>query len=203
MSEKKVIKLNAPLKEEEIEKLNAGDLVELTGTIFLARDRVHKLLAEKIDEKFQEKLKDGVIYHCGPIAKKENGKWKILSAGPTTSTRMEPFEETMLEKYGIKAVIGKGGMKEKTLKALEKFGAVYLLAVGGTAALLAERIVKVKNVFFLEEFGVPEALWEFEVKDFPLIVSMDSKGKSLHKEVLEESEKKLKGLIDEKISSNS
>jgi len=192
MTETKVIKLHTPLKEQEIRKLNSGDLVELTGTIFLARDRVHKSLTEKIDEKFQAKLKNGVIYHCGPIAKKENGKWKILSAGPTTSTRMEEFEETMMEEYGIKAVIGKGGMKEKTLNALQNFGAIYLLAVGGTAALLAEKIVKVKNVFFLEEFGIPEALWEFEVKDFPLIVSMDSKGRSLHKEVLEESEKKLK-----------
>ncbi|MBU2477011.1 fumarate hydratase C-terminal domain-containing protein, partial [Candidatus Micrarchaeota archaeon] len=94
-----------------------------------------------------------------------------------------------------KGVIGKGGMKEKTLKALEEFGAVYFLAVGGTAALLAERIVKVKNVFFLEEFGIPEALWEFEVKEFPLIVSMDSKGKSLHKEVLENSKEKLKKIL--------
>jgi len=194
----KIVKLKIPLKEEEIEKLNAGDLVELTGTIFLARDRVHKLLTEKIDEKFQEKLKNGAIYHCGPIAKKEKGKWKILSAGPTTSTRMEEFEEKIMEKYGVKAVIGKGGMKEKTLKALQKFGAVYLLAVGGTAALLAEKIVKVKNVYFLEEFGVPEALWEFEVKDFPLIVSMDSKGNSLHKEVLIESEQKLKEITEKK-----
>ncbi len=188
----KIIKLKTPLKEKEIEKLNAGNLVELTGTIFLARDRVHKLLAEKINEKFQKKLKNGVIYHCGPIARKEKEKWKILSAGPTTSTRMESFEEKIIQDYQIKAVIGKGGMKEKTLKALQKFKAVYLLAVGGTAALLAERIIKVKNVFFLEEFGIPEALWELEVKDFPLIVSMDSKGKSLHKEVLEESQKKLK-----------
>ncbi len=189
------IKLKIPLKEEKIRELNAGDLVELSGTIFMARDRVHKLLTEKIDEKFQQKLSNGAIYHCGPIAKKEGKEWKILSAGPTTSIRMEAFESEVIEKYGIRAVIGKGGMKEKTLEALQKFGAVYLLAVGGTAALLAEKIIKVKNVYFLEEFGIPEALWEIEVKDFPLIVSMDSKGNSLHKEVLENSEKKFRELI--------
>ncbi|MFH1695835.1 MAG: FumA C-terminus/TtdB family hydratase beta subunit [Candidatus Micrarchaeota archaeon] len=191
----KVIKLNIPVDDKKVRELNAGDLVELTGTIFLARDRVHKLLTEKTDEKFKEKLKNGVIYHCGPIARKEKEKWIILSAGPTTSTRMEAFEYDVIRDYGIKGVIGKGGMKEKTLKALEEFGAVYFLAVGGTAALLAERIVKVKNVFFLEEFGIPEALWEFEVKEFPLIVSMDSKGKSLHKEVLENSKEKLKKIL--------
>jgi fumarate hydratase class I len=193
-NQNKVIKLNIPLDEKKARELNAGDLVELTGTIFLARDRVHKLLTEKIDEKFSEKLKNSVIYHCGPIAKKEKNEWIILSAGPTTSTRMEAFEYNVIRDYGIKGIIGKGGMKEKTLKALKEFGAVYFLAVGGTAALLAERIIKVKNVFFLEEFGIPEALWEIEVKNFPLIVSMDSKGKSLHEKVLEESTKKLKEL---------
>jgi fumarate hydratase class I len=187
-------KLSIPLDDKKSRELNAGDLVELTGTIFMARDRVHKLLTEKTDEKFKEKLKNGVIYHCGPIAKKEKETWKILSAGPTTSTRMEAYEYDIIRDYKIKGIIGKGGMKEKTIKALEEFGAVYFLAVGGTAALLAERIVKVKNVFFLEEFGIPEALWEIEVKDFPVIVSMDSKGKSLHKEVLESSSKKLKEL---------
>ncbi|MFH1663447.1 MAG: FumA C-terminus/TtdB family hydratase beta subunit [archaeon] len=191
----KAIKLITPLEEKKIKELNAGDLVELSGTIFLARDRVHKLLTEKINPDFQKKLKNGAVYHCGPIARKEGSEWKILSAGPTTSTRMEPFEEKILEEYKVKAVIGKGGMGEKTLNALKKFNAVYLLAVGGTAALLAEKIIKVKNVFFLEEFGVPEALWEFEVKDFPLIVSMDSKGNSLHKKVLAESEKNLKNIL--------
>jgi fumarate hydratase class I len=191
----KIIKLNSPLKEEETKRLNAGDLIELSGKIFLARDRVHKLLTEKIHSKFQRKLKNSVIYHCGPIARKEKGKWKILSAGPTTSARMEAFQEKLIENYGIKGIIGKGGMQEKTLNALKKFNAVYFLAVGGTAALLAERIIEIKNVFFLEEFGVPEALWEVEVKNFPLIVSMDSKGKSLHKIVENNSKQKLKQKI--------
>ncbi len=189
-----VIKLRTPLKEKEIKELNIGDFVELSGTLFFARDRIHKLLAEKVNPKFQEKRKCKAVYHCGPIAKKENKKYKIISAGPTTSKRMEEFQEKILKEYKVKAVIGKGGMGKNTLKALEKCGAVYLLAVGGTSALLAEKVVEVKNVFFEKEFGLPEALWEVEVKDFPLIVSMDSKGKSLHEKVLEQSLKKLRGI---------
>lgn len=195
MSEK-IIKLKTPLGEEEIKELNIGDLVELSGTIFLARDRAHKLLSEKFLPEFRKKLNASAIYHCGPIAKKEGKKWRIISAGPTTSTRMEPYEPKMIKDYGVKAVIGKGGMKEATLRALMESNAVYLLAVGGASALLAEKIVKVKNVFFLKEFGTPEAVWEVEVKNFPLIVSMDSKGGSLHKEVQDNSVQKLRGLLE-------
>jgi len=188
-----VIKLQTPLKEEKIRELNIGDFVELSGTVFFARDRIHKILSEKVNAEFKEKMKNRVIYHCGPIAKKENKKWKIISAGPTTSKRMEEFQSKIIEDYKLKAVIGKGGMGKKTLNALEKFGAVYFSAIGGASALLAEKIVEVKNVFF-EEFGLPEALWEVKVKDFPLIVSMDSKGNSLHENVLKESKKRLEKL---------
>ncbi|MBU1120899.1 MAG: FumA C-terminus/TtdB family hydratase beta subunit [archaeon] len=195
MSEK-IIRLRTPLNEEEIRELNSGEMVELSGTIFLARDRAHKLLSEKTLPEFRKTLNASAIYHCGPIAKKEGKKWKIISAGPTTSSRMEPYESEIIKNYGVKAIIGKGGMKEGTLRALMEFNAVYLLAVGGASALLAEKIVKVKNVFFLKEFGIPEAVWEVEVKNFPSIVSMDSKGESLHKEVLHNSIQKFKELLE-------
>ncbi len=191
MTEK--IKLKIPFNEKEIKELNTGDFVELTGTIFLGRDKVHKKLSERIDEKLKEKLKGKMIYHCGPIAKKEE-KWKIISAGPTTSIRVEKFMPKIIEEYKIKGIMGKGGMGKNTLKSLKENNAVYFLAVGGTAALLAKKITEVKNVFFLEEFGVPEALWEVEIKDFPAIVSMDSKGNSLHDKIKENSIKKLSEL---------
>jgi len=182
-----MIKLKTPLKEEDVRKLKIGDKVELNGTIFTARDMAHKYFIENPSE-FKEKLKNSVIYHCGPIAKKKK-EWKIIAAGPTTSIREEPYEAYIIKNYRIKAVIGKGGMGKKTLGALKKYGCVYLSVVGGAAALLANSIKKVKNVYKLE-FGVPEAIWELEVKNFPAIVTMDAKGNSLHKNILELSEKR-------------
>lgn len=187
-----MIKLKTPINEKQIRKLKIGDIIELNGTIFTARDMAHKYFIENPYE-FKEKLKDSVIYHCGPIAKK-NKEWKIIAAGPTTSIREEPYEYDIIKNYKIKAVIGKGGMGKKTLDACEKYGCVYLSVVGGAAALLANSVKKVKNVYKLE-FGIPEAIWELEVENFPAIVTMDAKGNSLHKNILELSEKRYRELI--------
>lgn len=184
--------LKIPLKEEDIEKLKINDKVYLSGTIVTARDKAHQyLLKEDVDID----LAGGVIYHCGPIVKKKGDEYEIIAAGPTTSARMDLYEAEVIEKYNVKVIIGKGGMGEKTLKALQKNKAVYLSALGGAAVLLAKSIVSVKDVIKLEEFGIPEALWILEVKDFPAIVTMDAHGNSLHKNIMEESEKNYKELI--------
>ena len=141
-------------------------------------------------------LQNGVLYHCGPVAiQDEDGQWKVVAAGPTTSIREEPYEADLIAKYGLRGVIGKGGMGPKTLEACQKYGCVYFHAVGGAAQVLAERIRRVRNVYMLEQFGPPEAIWELEVERFPVVVTMDSHGHSLHKTIQEASEAKLKELL--------
>jgi len=179
-----MISLTTPLKEEDILKLNAGDEVLLNGTIFTARDKAHLFL---LGEDFPL-VKNGVIYHAGPIIKDN----QVISAGPTTSARLNPYTPKLIEKYGIKAIIGKGGMNEGVVNAL-KGRAVYFSAIGGAGVLYAEAM-KFKNVY-KPEFGMPEAIWEFEVKDFPVIVAIDSKGKSLYEDTLEKSKEVYKKLI--------
>ena len=168
--EEKMHKLVTPL--EDVTQLKVGDVVQLSGTIFTARDTAHKYV---IEEDFN-KIRNAVIYHCGPIVKNN----KIVSAGPTTSARLNIYTPKLIEKYGIKAIIGKGGMGKETLEAL-KGNAVYLSAFGGCGALYAECM----NVIGCDkkEFGMPEAIWKLEVKDMPLIVTMDSKGNSLYEEI--------------------
>src|SRR5207249_851067 len=125
-------------------------------------------------------LNGAVIYHCGPVMMKdEYGDWFVRAAGPTTSIREEPYQADILRKFGVRAVIGKGGMGSRTLEGLRDFGAVYLNAVGGAAQFYAEKITDVTGVDFLEEFGVPEAMWHLQVQDFVAVVTMDSKGNSL------------------------
>ena len=156
-----MIQLNFPLKNEEaIKKLKIGDIVRINGTIFTARDEAHKFLL-KTNKKFQNLLKNSAIYHCGPIVKGKNGRYGVIAAGPTTSIREEPYEAAIIKNYGIKAIIGKGGMGEDTLMSCKKFSCVYLSIVGGIAALITKSIKKVRNVYMLKEFGVPEAIWEF------------------------------------------
>jgi fumarate hydratase subunit beta len=179
-----MIRLTTPLPEEEVLKIKAGDKVLLSGTVFSARDKAHRFLLEEN----LEKMENAVVYHCGPIIKGNN----VIAAGPTTSARMNPYTPQLIEKYGVRAIIGKGGMDEKVLEAL-KGKAVYFSAVGGAAVTCAQSM-KVRGVF-KEEFGMPEAIWEFDVKDFPVIVTMDAHGNSLHKKVLKESEKSLRKLL--------
>lgn len=188
--------LTPPLLESTVRKLKCGDLVLITGTIFTARDAAHKFLLEKAaPESLPFNLKGAILYHCGPIVRKVGNEYQIVAAGPTTSIREEPYEAEVIKKYEVRALIGKGGMGEKTLQALKEFGAVYLAAVGGAAALLARCVKKVKNVYFLEEFGIPEAFWELQVENFPAIVTMDSNGNSLHEEVRQKSEEKFQELL--------
>ncbi len=183
--------LNTPVSEEEIRNLKVGDMVLLNGTIFTGRDAVHKYL---YDGGNLDKIKNGIIYHCGPVMLKEGDEYKTVAAGPTTSIREEPYQEDIIKKFGIKAVIGKGGMGAKTLAACEKYGSVYLHAIGGAAQIYAQCVKKIPSVS-LEQFGSPEAVWEMRVEGFPAVVTMDSHGNSLHDYVKQESDKKLSKLL--------
>ena len=185
--------LEAPFTENKIRALRVGDKVEITGLIYTGRDAVHKYLHD--GGKPPVNLKDSIIYHCGPVVVKEKGKWVVKAAGPTTSIREEPYQGPLMEQFGIRAVIGKGGMGPKTLKYCKKVGAVYLHAIGGAAQVLAEKVVDVTGVHMMEEFGAPEAIWEFQVVKFPAVVTMDSHGKSLHEQVLADSTEKFDKLV--------
>ncbi|MGL4522358.1 MAG: fumarate hydratase [Bacilli bacterium] len=179
-SEANVVSLTAPITEKQIRSLRVGDVVSISGRMFTGRDAVHKYLSENdapVD------LSGSVIYHCGPVMLKDSeGEWHVKAAGPTTSIREEPYQGDIVKRFGIRAVIGKGGMGAKTLAALGEAGAVYLNAIGGAAQYYAECIERVDGVDLIE-FGIPEAMWHFEVKDFRAIVTMDAHGNSLHKDI--------------------
>jgi fumarate hydratase class I len=188
--------LKLPVDESAIRELKVGDFVELSGRMITGRDAAHKWLLEAFREDVAPFLKDTVIYHCGPVVgKQDDGSYKFVAAGPTTSIREEPYQADVIGRYGLRGVIGKGGMGAKTLAGLGTHGAVYLHAVGGAAQVLARAIPRVERVFMLEEFGVPEALWVIEVDHFPVMVTMDSHGGSLHDEVEAQSEARLKELL--------
>jgi fumarate hydratase class I len=177
------VALNAPLTEEAVRALKVGDVVMVSGRMFTGRDAVHSHLmkhAPPVD------LSGSVLYHCGPVVMKEGETWRVTAAGPTTSIREEPYQGEIIKRYGVRAVIGKGGMGAKTLAALKEHGAVYLNAIGGAAQFYARAIEGVDDVSLLE-FGTPEAMWHLRVKDFPAIVTMDAHGNSLHKEIEQES----------------
>lgn len=185
-------KIQLPVSEKMIRSLKIGDQVLLSGIIFTARDLAHKRLFKRGDE-FPE-MKNGCIYHCGPIVIEKNGKNIVTAAGPTTSIRQEAYTPEIIKNYGVRLIIGKGGMAEETAEALKNYGGVYLQAVGGAAQILAEKIVKIKNVYF-RDLGDPEAIWELEVKEFPAVVAMDSSGGSLYKEIEKSSYNKLKEIV--------
>jgi fumarate hydratase class I len=188
--------LKLPASEDGIRALKVGDFVELTGRMITGRDTAHKWLVEEYREEVAPYLEDTVIYHCGPVVgETPDGGWEFVAAGPTTSIREEPYQADVICRYGLRGVIGKGGMGAKTLEGLGRCGAVYLHAIGGAAQVLASAIPRVEKVFMLEEFGVPEALWVIQVERFPVVVSMDSHGRSLHDEVESSSETKLKELL--------
>lgn len=186
-------KIEAPFSEEKIRDLKVGDMVEITGVVFTGRDAVHKWLSEGNDPPFD--FTNGIIYHCGPVVMNKKKKWVVTAAGPTTSIREEPYQAGIIERLKVRAVIGKGGMGEKTREACEKFGCVYLHAIGGAAQVLAEAIQEVEDVYGIEKFGSPEAIWKLRVKDFPAVVTIDAHGSSLHKDIESESGTKLKALI--------
>ncbi len=184
------IPLQAPISEEQIRSLKVGDVVLISGRMFTGRDAVH---AHLMKHEPPVDLRGGVLYHCGPVVVKDDaapgapqlqgeGGWRVTAAGPTTSIREEPYQADILERYGVRVVIGKGGMAGRTLAGLQKSGAVYLNAIGGAAQFYARCIERVAGVSLLE-FGTPEAMWHLDVRDFPAIVTMDAHGNSLHKDV--------------------
>ncbi len=182
------IVLTPPISEEQIRKLRVGDVVVIKGTMHTGRDALHKHL---VSHDSPIDLTGEIIYHCGPVMmKNESGEWQVKAAGPTTSIREEPYQGDIIKKFGIRAVIGKGGMGPKTLAALQEHGAVYLNAIGGAAQYYAETIKKVNGADFME-FGIPEAMWHLEVDGFAAIVTMDSHGNSLHADVEKDSKEKL------------
>jgi fumarate hydratase class I len=181
------IALPSPVDEQQIRSLRVGDVVLVSGRMFTGRDAVHSHLM-KHDPPVD--LRGSVLYHCGPVVVKEGDRWRVTAAGPTTSIREEPYQGEIIKRYGIRAVIGKGGMGAKTLAALKEHGAVYLNAIGGAAQFYARSITGVDDVSLLE-FGTPEAMWHLTVKDFPAIVTMDAHGNSLHNDIEQESGRQL------------
>jgi fumarate hydratase subunit beta len=203
-------KLTIPISEADIRALRVGDAVLLDGVMVTGRDAAHKYLVDKFvrsagpvpdSEKelyaqLKELLAGGVIYHCGPVVKKlPDGKWSFVAAGPTTSIREEPYQADVIGHFHLRGVIGKGGMATKTLEGCQKYGAVYLHAIGGAATLIAERVKEVLTVYKKDEFGMPEAFWVIRVQDFPAVVTMDAHGKSLHAEIKAKSQEKLAELV--------
>jgi fumarate hydratase, class I len=181
------VALRTPLTEEQVRALKVGDIVLISGKMFTGRDAVHAHLM-KHDPPVD--LNGSVLYHCGPVVAKDQNGWRVTAAGPTTSIREEPYQADIIKRYGVRAVIGKGGMGAKTLAALKESGAVYLNAVGGAAQFYARAIQGVDDVSLME-FGTPEAMWHLRVSDFPAIVTMDAHGNSLHKDIEQESAKEL------------
>lgn len=200
--------LTVPISEADIRALKVGEPVSLTGVIATGRDAAHKYILDhfvktggqppEAEKDTYAALKDifheGVIYHCGPVVRQENGKYFFVAAGPTTSIREEPYQAEAIAHFTMRAVIGKGGMGDKTLKACKEHGAVYLHAIGGAASLIAQSVKDVLTVYKLE-FGVPEAFWVIRVENFPAVVTIDSHGNSLHQQIKERSTAKLAELL--------
>jgi len=190
-------KIELPITESAIRELRIGDEVEISGPMVLGRDAAHKHLIKGFDEEFDRLARDRFLYHCGPVVRRTtDGGWQFVAAGPTTSIREEPYEAQVIEQYGLRGVIGKGGMGARTLAALQKHGCVYLHAIGGLAVVLAEKVVAVHGAHMLDELGVPEAMWSIEVKDFPSVVTMDSHGASLHQTMFDQSHDAARQLME-------
>lgn len=184
--------ITLPVDESAIRSLNVGDPVSISGVLFTGRDAAHKFLHDGGQLPPGVSFKDGIIYHCGPVViQDELGNWKVTAAGPTTSIREEPYQGDIIRRFGLRGVIGKGGMADRTLAACKEHGCVYFHAIGGAAQVLAECVKAVRNVYFFKEFGSPEAIWEIDVENFPAVVTMDAHGNSLHKEVFAHSEAEL------------
>ncbi len=178
------VRLEAPLTEDQVRALKVGDVVLINGPLVTGRDALHHYL---LHHESPTDLRGAILYHCGPVMMQEgnppNQRWRVTAAGPTTSIREEPYEAEVIRKYGLRGVMGKGGMGKKTLAALEECGAVYLHAIGGAAQYYARCLPQVTGVELLDELGVPEAMWRLTAKDFPAIVTMDAHGNSLHEDV--------------------
>lgn len=187
-----VFKFKTPISEKDIRKLKVNDVLYLSGTIVTARDAAHKKALElfKQGKPLPINLRGLAVFHCGPIVKKEDDKWIVVAAGPTTSIRMDQFEDEFIKNFKVRVVIGKGGMGKKTTDAMQKYGAVYGAFTGGAGVLAVKEIKSVKTVKWLQDLGMPEALWVFEVEEFgPLMVAIDSHGNNLLEEVKKKVEK--------------
>jgi len=188
----KACEMKTPLNEVEVRQLRVGDTIYLTGKIFTMRDQAHRRIIQLLKERGAPPMNfEGLaLYHCGPVVKRVKEGWRVISAGPTTSSRMESYEAEVMEKLGVRMVIGKGGMGPKTMDALTRLGAVYVSFVGGAAVLAADCIEEVEDVLWLD-LGVPEAVWILKVKNFgPLTVTMDSYGNNLYRDVMEKAKKR-------------
>lgn len=199
--------LKTPVSDEDILSLHIGDIVELYGTGVTSRDMAHKYMVERLierqeppgeeDQRIYDELKStlcgGFIYHCGPIVRFKDGRWRFVSSGPTTSIRIELYQHRVIEAFNVKVIIGKGGMGELTLNVCKKNRAIYLHGIGGAGVLNAEAVVEIQDVFKKDEFGLPEAIWKIRVEGLIGIVTMDAHGRSLHeissKEIKKEFEK--------------
>jgi tartrate/fumarate subfamily iron-sulfur-dependent hydro-lyase beta chain len=193
------IHLTTPLSAESVRKLGVNDIVNLTGIIYTARDMAHLRLRElqESGKPLPEALEGAVIFHAGPVVKKSSSGFDLLNIGPTTSIRMEPHSD-FLGRLGVKAIVGKGGLAEGSVQAFKKYGMVYLLAAPGCGVLHAQAVKQVKRVHWLEEMGMPEAIWVLEVREWgPLIVGMDSQGNSIFQAIKEEGLKKLDRLVED------
>lgn len=183
-----------PFTQDKIRSLSVGDRVTISGRIFTGRDRLHRYLAE--GGKSPVNLKAGVIYHCGPVVIREKGRWIVRAAGPTTSIREEPYMSEIIRRHGLTVILGKGGMGEETRAACAKYGCVYLHAVGGAAQVLADAVERIVGVHFLDAFGSAEAMWELIVRDFPALVTMDARGRSLHELIAAQSGRNLLKILN-------
>jgi len=174
--------LTLPVTDEQVKKLKIGDILYVSGNVFTARDEAHHMMLEKDKVPFDPSSM--ALYHCGPLTEQTKNGWKVVSAGPTTSSRMELFEDRFLEKFNVKIIIGKGGMGKNTQKALQKYISIYTSYTGGAGALAADKVEKVIDVYWLDKLGMPEAVWLFKVKEFgPLVVAMDSHGNSIYDKI--------------------
>ncbi|RLG47377.1 MAG: fumarate hydratase [Thermoproteota archaeon] len=179
--------LRTPLSEEDVRSLRAGDVVYLSGVVVTARDQAHRRALEiaRSGRSLPVDLRGGAVYHCGPIARREGGEWRVYGFGPTTSARMEPVEAEFIERFGVRMVIGKGGMFERTEEAARRFGAVYAAFPGGASVLAVKSVRRVLEVHWLD-LGMPEAMWVVEVEDLgPLVVAIDAHGRNLYREVMD------------------
>jgi fumarate hydratase class I len=212
-----IVDLSMPISEDDIRALHVGDTVRLSGVMVTGRDAAHKYMVETfvhpsmgswraaaavpeserpLYAELQRLLKGGAIYHCGPVVRQdEEGRYHFVAAGPTTSIREEVYEPEVIAHFGLRGVIGKGGMGAGTLRAFQEHGAVYFHAIGGAASLIADAVKEVVTVYKKDEFGVPEAFWVIRVEGFPAVVTMDSHGQSIHDEVEATSTAALRKLV--------
>lgn len=194
-----IYKLRTPLRDEDIEKLRVGDTLYVSGVIVSARDAAHARMLEYLREgkPLPVDLRGGVIYHAGPVAKKEGDRWRIIAMGPTTSARMEAFEADVIERLGVKLIIGKGGMGKRTAEAMRKYKAAYAIFTGGAGVLAAQAIKRVVDVHWLD-LGMAEAMWVLEVEDFgPLTVMIDTTGYNFYDDAREKMRAKVPELVKE------